>query len=157
MKYYWLIVWLCLTAGASANDGIVEFMKKIDNQIEHIDDPTFYATKKYNNKTTNEKTSFSDLTEIEKKIFYIWQSEVLSKKLLAYEYSIDDAEFDRSLLVYRKKLAQKQETMAARIFKEIGDDIIPPNDKMSYLKQIHRWNDEHHLIDRDKHEVPANR
>lgn len=128
---------------------IMEFLAGVEQQIDNVDNPIIYENKKFIHKQTHLKTSFSDFTENEKKLFYVWQAEVMSKKLLAFHFSLkENSEGLVKVMELRKKHALKQEAVTVKIFAEIGDDIIPAADKMTQINNIRRWNDEHNLIQR---------
>ena len=148
MKYIFAFL-LCLFCSSTfaADEVVTLFLNRIESQIQRIDDPTYYAGKVFVDKNTKEKIKFESFSETEKKMFYLWQAEVVSKKLLAFEYSLQGS-LDKEIKALRIKMAARQEELIAKTFSEIGDDIVPKNDKMNHLKQVQKWNDEHGLIKR---------
>jgi hypothetical protein len=151
MKFLFFLLALAVPALCSAAESevVALFLQQLDEQIDRIDDPAYYKNKTYIDKNTKEKIRFSDFSPAEQKIFYLWQAECLSKKLLAFEYQLQEVpSIVKRMQELRKKMAARHEALVEKTFAEIGDDIVPQNDKISHSKQVRKWNDQHSLIKR---------
>ena len=144
--------------------------------VKHISEESFYKDVKMRDvNAPNKVIGFVDLTPLQKNLFYLWQSEVCSNKMLKLlmqweeEYKslppVNDVEdnedpnraanrndvlkYGKKLLELRKMHAVNFEKLISTVFKKYEKEL-PAKDREAYVKRIHNWNINQKLIEEKK-------
>jgi len=86
--------------------------------------------------------TFSEFTETEKKLFLMWQCELLLFRMEMIKVQ------NESMMKIRKSHAVNFENFIEKTFNEIDDIEISKTEKIEYLNRIKSWNNDQKLIER---------
>ena len=158
-----------------------EAFQQYSSWVKHISEESFYKDVKMREvNTSNKVIGFVDLTPLQKKLFYLWQSEVCSGKMLKLlaqweeEYKslpLPPVNADlpvegnedpnrvanrNDVLEYGKKLLKLRKMHAVNFEKLIStvfkkyEKELPVKDREAYIKRIHNWNINQKLVEDKK-------
>lgn len=146
-----------------------KFLKSATENVANYNTDAYYAKLEFTNKKTNEKKKFADFDEVDRFVYKLMQTDMLSHQLEelygkwkeelknAEETPEEETEASKKdvtayldkLMVLRKKNAEQVETMLDELFKKFPNKFTK-EEKDYVLKNVKEYHDKHNLIKRNK-------
>jgi len=149
-----------------------DFEKFLKNNVDRVENSVLeksYEKLEFTNKKTGEKKKFSDFPEIDRAVYMLMQSDLLSREMedlynkwkeeLKNAEETPDAESEagkkdvtaymEKLMVLRKKNAEQVEGLVDKIFKKWPDKFTKEEQDYT-LKNIREYHDKSNLVKRKK-------
>lgn len=144
-----------------------KFLKAATDNVANYPTETYYGKLEFTNKKTGEKKKFADFDEVDRYVYSVTQTEMLShqleelynkwkEELKNAEETPDDAndaskkdvtQYMDKLMVLRKKNAEKVEQMTNELFNKWPNKFTK-EEKEFVLKNLQEYHDKNNLIKR---------